>query len=236
MIKEYQSDLVWTPPGVSCDKVISEKIKSPLPNTAHFMMIAGAAGSGKSSLAYSMLGNSDMYHKAFNHIFCVCPPNSRASMKGDLWANHDPKKMFDELTEEVLEYIWHHCEVAAEEEPAQTTLLFLDDVGAELKNKSIAKILSKLIFNRRHLRLSIWCLVQSYNSVPLGLRKNISHGIIFRPRNKKELELLYSEILFLDKKTQQFLYDYVFKDPFSFLYLETGTGKIHRQFNLLEFP
>jgi hypothetical protein len=37
-----------------------------------------------------------------------------------------------------------------------------------------------------HYRLSIMILVQSYNAMPLGVRKTLSHFLMYKPRNKKE--------------------------------------------------
>ena len=41
-----------------------------------------------------------------------------------------------------------------------SSLLIMDDLAASLKNLEIQMLLKKIIFNRRHYRLSIICLVQ----------------------------------------------------------------------------
>jgi len=45
-----------------------------------------------------------------------------------------------------------------------------------------------LINNRRHYRLSIFLLVQYYNSIPLQIRRLTTAISLFKPANKKELE------------------------------------------------
>ena len=52
-------------------------------------------------------------------------------------------------------------------------------------------LLKKIIFNRRHYRFFIICLVQSYNAMPLVIRKTISHLACNRPRIKKEMAAIY---------------------------------------------
>ena len=78
-------------------------------------------------------------------------------------------------------------QVVKDSEEKTSSLLIMDDVTASLKKLEIQMLLKKIIFNRRHYRLSIICLVQSYNAMPLAVRKTISHLACYKPRNKKEL-------------------------------------------------
>ncbi len=72
-----------------------------------------------------------------------------------------------------------------------SSLLIMNDVMASLKNVEIQMLLNKIIFNRRrHYRLSIICLVQSYNAMPLAIRKTISYLACYKPRNKKEMSTI----------------------------------------------
>ncbi len=67
------------------------------------------------------------------------------------------------------------------------SFLVMDDVTASLKNLDVQMLLKKIIFNRRHYRLSIICLIHSYNAMPLAIRKMISHLSCYKPKNKKEI-------------------------------------------------
>ena len=64
------------------------------------------------------------------------------------------------------------------------SLLTMDDVNVSLNNLDVQILLKNLINNRRHYRVSIICLVQSYNAMPLAIRKTISHLAYYTPRNK----------------------------------------------------
>ena len=88
-------------------------------------------------------------------------------------------------------------------------LLIMDDVTASLKILDVQMLLEKLIYNRRHCRLSIIYLVQSYNAMPLAIRNKISHLVCYKPRNKKEMAAIWEDLIFLDKETGKALQRFV---------------------------
>ena len=179
-----------------------------------------------------MLTHPEMYHKVFTHIFVIMPPNSRMSLKNEPLKDHPKDKLFDELTYECLEYVRAFTEVSSQE--GQHSVLCMDDCAAELKNGNIQKLLKQLVYTRRHLKLSIHIMTQSWNAMPLSIRKNISHCVMFKPRNKKELEVLFSELVYLDKKDQLKLCQHVFDVPYNFLFVNTNLNKFYKNFNELE--
>jgi len=85
-----------------------------------------------------------------------------------------------------------------------------------------------MIFNRRHMHLSIVINVQSYNQLALSLRKTASHFCMFKPRNKKEGQNIFEELIFLDPKLQEELYRYVFQERHDFLFGDVASGKLYR--------
>ena len=88
-----------------------------------------------------------------------------------------------------------------------------------------------MIYNRRHYRLSIICLVQSYNVMPLPIRKTISHLACYKPRNKKEMSAIWEELIFLDKETGEALQRFVFDKPYSFLFACADTNMLYKKFD-----
>jgi hypothetical protein len=216
-----------------CDTPISPQITEPLPSSSHFMAFISPPGGGKTSTSIAWLTNKEMYHKVFHNIYLVMPSNSRDSIKGQPFAKHDPAKMFDELTYEVLELVKQNCERDSRE--GFYSLLFLDDVASELKNNDIQRLLKQLVLLRRHLKLSIWCLSQNFNLMPLSIRKTLSHAVIInKPANKKELENVFTELVYLNKDDQQQLANHVWKQPHDFLFMDIKNGKLYRNFNRLE--
>lgn len=225
-----RSGLEFKPPDFLCDKVIHPQISSPLPCTAHAMLICGAPGSGKTSMMVSLLQEKQAYRKAFDQVFVVMPPSSARSLKKNIFEKHD--KMFDDLTYETLETILDQTRESTKEN--LNSLVIIDDFASALKNHEIQQLLKSLVWNRRHLRVSIWILVQSYISVPLQLRKAVSHMICFRPRNKVEFHKIFEELVQLPKETADDLSRFIYKDDkFAHLFLDCSSGEIYRNFDLI---
>ncbi len=59
---------------------------------------------------------------------------------------------------------------------------------------------------------------------------------MFKPRNKKEAEAMWEELLNISKRTGEGLLRILFQDPHDFLMGDTNTGSVYRNFNLVECP
>ena len=226
---EKRSDLDFKAPEFVCDKVISTQIESPLPNTAHAMMIVGAPGSGKTSMMVSLLQEKQAYKKAFDNVHVIMPPSSSRSLKKNIFADHD--KMYDDLDYETLESILEATRESTKEK--LNSLVIIDDFGAALKDTDIQRQLKELIWNRRHLRTSIWVLVQSYVSVPLQIRKAVSHLITYKPRNKVEFHKIFEELIQLPKETAEDLLRFIFDKKYTFMFADCSSGDIYKKFDLI---
>ena len=226
---EKRSKLTFKPPEFRCDKCISERIEPPLPSRPHFMCIVGSAGSGKTSFMVNLLTNKSAYKKTYESVHVVMPSHSVASLKNNVFKNHD--KMSDELDFATLNEIADRVKDDAEDE--NNSLLILDDVTVALKDKLVQRLLRDLILNRRHYRLSIWLLVQTYNAIPLGVRKTISHLVLFKPRNKKEYQNVFEELLFIDREAAEKLQGFIYDEPYKFLFADVDSGHLHKNFDRL---
>ncbi len=56
-------------------------------------------------------------------------------------------------------------------------------------------------------------LVQSYNAMPLSIRKTLSRFLSYKPRNKKEFTAIFEELIFLDREQGEALTRFVFSLP-----------------------
>lgn len=238
MIKEvHSSKLVVEAPKFKCDSVISKQIEEPLPNTAFAMALIGSAGSGKTSLMINMLTSQQMYKHAFDHVHLVAPKSSMGSLQDDIWKNHPAEKIHNELDFFTLDTIFKKSKDRAHVKPKpETTLVIIDDMTIWLKVKTVENKLREMIFNRRHNYTSIMILVQSYKSMPLDLRKTLSHFFLFKPRNKKESEAIWEELMFIPKSTGDELMRFAYRESYDFLMGNCNTGDLHRNFNRLVLP
>ncbi len=233
-ITEIKNDLQLDIPDFVCDKSLGDHIQQPFPNSHHFLCLCGPPGFGKTSLAMGLLstkGKYRQYRKVFHNIYLFMPKHSQSSLKKSPFKNHDEEKIFDELNYQNLEDVYGKVKGGAEED--QNNLLILDDMTADLKNHENLKFFMMLINNRRHLRLSIWILVQSYIAIPLNLRKTISHLVMFKPANKKEYISLFEELLHLPKDVAEAVTQYVYKGKHDFLFVNIFTGELYKNFNKL---
>ena len=92
------------------------------------------------------------------------PKSSRKSMKKNPFKNHGGDKMYEDLNFDSINKVYESLLSSSEEK--ETSLLILDDVGAVLKNVDIGKKLRQIIYNRRHLKVQIVMLLQSFLSIP----------------------------------------------------------------------
>jgi hypothetical protein len=139
-----------------------------------------------------------------------------------MFAKHP--RIHDELNFVTLGRIYE--QVMKDIEEKMSLLLIMDDVTASLKNLEVQMLLKKIIFNRRHYLLSIICLVQSYNAMPLTIQKTISHLACYKPRNKKEMAAIWEELIFLDRETGEALQRLVFDKPYIFLFACANTNEL----------
>jgi len=234
IIREIKGNIDLTLPKFQCDYELTEKDISPLPNTHFFMVVCGRAGSGKTSIATSLLtsrGKKTIYRKIFDNVIIIMPKNSLNSLiDNHPFKKHD--KVYNEMNLETLDEINEMVKDYAEEN--ENTLLFIDDMASSLKNKNVSNMLNNFINNRRHLHLSIMLLTQYLNSIPLPVRRNISHLIMFKPTNKKETDIIFTELIFLTKDEYDEILKYSYKSKHDFLFINLVTNEIYRNFNKLE--
>ena len=103
---------------------------------------------------------------------------------------------------------------------------------AKLKSSAyIIEILKTIIFNRRHLKLNIIITVQSFNNIPLDVRKNISNLVLFKP-GKKKFQIVFDELLETKKDLALEIMRLTYKnDNHNFLFLNVPSQRIFRNFD-----
>jgi hypothetical protein len=113
----------------------------------------------------------------------------------------------------------------------EKTLLFIDDMTADLKkSKFVQDTLKKLIYNRRHLKLNLIITAQSYNNIPLDVRKNIGNLVLFKP-SKKEMEIIFDELIESKKDSFEKVMKYAYDEKHNFLFLNVPTQRIFKNFD-----
>jgi len=232
----HNKKMKLNPPKFLCDENPIGEHLNEYPMLKHlnsysFTGIIGRPGSGKTSLLISFLtgkGKNKVFRKCFDHLLLVMPTSSRESMQKNIFANHSPDKMFDTLDYETAEKIYEKLLLTTSQD--ENKLLVLDDVGASLKNNDIQKILRLIIYNRRHLKVHIVILIQSFLSLPKEVRKLLTNIFMFKP-SKVEFENIMEECFEKKKDKALELMNFVYKKPHQYLMLNIEQQKIYNDFD-----
>jgi DNA replication protein DnaC len=222
-------------PVFTCDDGINENLNKydmlSHFNKYNFTGVIGKPGSGKTSLIMSWLTSKKVFKKMFHHVLVVMPSSSIQSMKKNPFKNHDEDKMFEQLDLDSISTIYNKLEESSAEK--QSTLLIMDDIGASLKNNSIKNTLRKIIYNRRHLKVSIIVLLQSYLSLEKEIRKLFNNVIMFKP-SKVEFENLFEELFETNKDLALDIMNVAYEKPHDYLVLNVDSQKLYKQFDQIE--
>jgi len=224
-------------PVMKCDKVLHPKLDkyevSSYLNGHSTNLLVGKPKSGKSSLMWGMLSSPKLLNRVYHNVYLFQPSHSRSSIKNNIFKNHDKDKMFDELTFENLNEVMQRIKSTPADE---NNVIIFDDQASYLKNKDTLQMFKELIFNRRHIRTSIYFLNQTFFSVPKELRRLFSNMFIFKV-SKNELQNIFDENV-EDEFIKSMLPDIsklVFDKPFSYLFINTDNQKFYKKFDRLEF-
>ena len=154
-------------------------------------------------------------------------------MKKDVFGKLSGDKYFPELTAENLQSVIDKVEPNGEN--GENACIVLDDMGAYLRNNDVQQLLKQIIYNRRHLRVSIYILAQTYMSIPRDLRKLVSNYIIFRV-SKQELHAIFDEVVEGKRGWEDQVSKFVFDRPFNFLFVNVDTQTLYKNWDKINFP
>ncbi len=225
------------PPIMTCDKPLHNKLNAyevtSYLNQHSTNLLLGKPKSGKSSLMWAMLSNKKLLKNVYHNIYLFQPSHSRASMKNDIFKNHPADKKFEELNYEDLAEVMERIKGTP---PDENNVIIFDDMASYLKNKDTLQLFKELIFNRRHLRTSIFFLNQTFYSVPKELRRLFSNIFLFKV-SKNEMKNLFEELV-EDETVKGLMPEInyvVFNKPFSYLFINTDTQKFYKGFDRIDF-
>lgn len=214
-----------------CDDPLHEKLNdydlSKFLNCHSTNLLIGKPGSGKTSTMTSWFQSKLLLKKVYHTIYLFQPPHSTASLKDNIF--EDLPNKYDELTYETL----NDClEKIKGDDPKFNNAIIIDDMTASLKDGDVKKLLKQLIYNRRHLRTSLFFLCQTYLSVEKDLRKLFSNIFIFKV-SIAELDQIFEEHIELSKEQVTTIRKFVFDKPYNFLFLNTDSGRIFKNWDEL---
>jgi len=225
------------PPAFNCDKGLHPKLNefelTSYLNLHSTNLLIGKPASGKTSLLLAMLADKKLLKRVYHNIYLFQPRHSRASLKTDIFKDHPEEKKFDELTLDNLEDVMARIKASP---PTENNVIIFDDMASYLKNKETLQLFKELIFNRRHIRTSIFFLNQTFFSVPKELRRLFSNLFIFKV-SRNELKNIFEENV-EDEAVKEMLPEIakvVYDAPYSYLFINTDKQKFYKKFDRIDF-
>ena len=221
----------------NCDGKLHEKLDkyeiTKFLNGHSTNMFIGKPKSGKTSSLYSFFKSPKLLKKVFHNIYIFQPSHSRASMSDDLFGRLPAEQLYDELTEETLSEVMEEIKDKDEDE---NNCILLDDMGAYLKDNEVMRKLKELVMNRRHYHCSIYCLAQTFYSIPREIRRLFSNLFIFKV-SKDELNNIFKEMVEDKDKHDKIneIRKLVYDKPYQYLMINADSGRMFKNWDELIF-
>lgn len=155
----------------------------------------GKAGSGKTSLMTGLLQTKKKFKKVFHKIYLFMPEYSRGSMDKCIFDCLEKDQIYNELNIDTLSDVFEKIEKNRKEN--MMSLVIFDDVQDAFKGEC-EKLILKMINNRRHLRMSLMFIGQSYMKMSRDVRKVLTDMFIFN-LSKEDYKDIYDEHIHIDK-------------------------------------
>lgn len=220
---------------MNCDDGLDKKLDdyelTKFINSHSTNLFVGRPRSGKTSLIYSFFKSNKLLKKTFHNVYVFQPSASRASMKDNIFGKLPDDQLYEELTYDNLLEVSNIIKIAGHEE--QHCIIF-DDMGAYLKNKDTLQLFKELIFNRRHLHVSIYFLVQTFFSIPKEIRRLFNNAFIFKV-SKEELTNIFDEVVEKKKELVPVISKLVFDVPYNFLFINVESQRLFKNWNEIIF-
>jgi len=212
---------------MKCDNILHEKLNKydlmTFLNCHSMNLLIGKPKSGKTSLLHSMFQHKGLLRYCFTKVYLFQPVQSGSSINDSIFDTLPEDQIYNELTYDNLADV--HMRIEEDAADGLSSCIIFDDVTAELKNKATLQLLKQLAFNRRHLRLSMYFLVQTWFSCPKEIRRLWTNIFVFKV-SKNELSNIWDEIIEHSSDFMHQVMKLVYNEPYKFLFINTDSQRM----------
>ena len=210
---------------LNLDDIISNNKSSSERNDWSFRtLIIGPSGSGKTNTLLHLINNlhpidkiylyaKDIDEKKYQYLI---NKREQAGLKN----LNDPKAFIEYLHDmsDALDDIKNY-----NKNRDKKLLIVFDDMISDIEyNKDFKKIIKELFYRGRKINISLVFITQSYFRALKDIRLNITHYILMKICNERELKRIAEKnSSHLDYKDFLKIYNYCNKEPYSFMMIDT---------------
>lgn len=238
MIRIKENDKPKLPKcDMNCDGELHDKLNkydlTSFLNCHSMNLLVGKPKSGKTSLLHSLFQHKQLLRYCYSKIYLFQPAQSGASITNSIFDTLPNDQRYGELTYENLLEVKE--KIDSDSENNISSCIIFDDVTADLKNKNTMQLFKLLAFNRRHLRLSMYFLVQTWASVTKEIRRLWTNMFIFKV-SKNEMISIFEELIEHPVTYVNPILKIVYKEPFQYLFINTDSQRMFHGFDELILP
>lgn len=184
------------------------KKKDGIFDLTHRLLLIGKTQSGKGVVATNMCLLPEYYANDFEgeHIYIFSKSldfdyKTKLMIKQkDIPKQNLFKGLNDDTLGAVLDFIEEqYLEAEENGEKPPHSLIIMDDVMENLKEKEKDSAVNELFVRGRHLNISTWVFLQYYSRLPIIARTNCNGLVIFE-LPKKQIDIISEEHNYLDDK------------------------------------
>ena len=194
------------------------------------------AGGGKTSLLVALLQTPKKFRKVFHKIYVFMPSGSQDSMKSCPFDCLPDDQRFESVTPDNLMEVYNRMQEDSANK--RKSLLVFDDVQSYFGDVEVMRILGHIVNNRRHLRCSVFLILQTFNQCPRKVRKAITHMFIWNIV-PDEWDDINKESVMLPKKDWKQLLAYFMKrrreDPHTFMFIVSQGSRVFIDWDEIHF-
>ena len=213
-----------------------------LPPTPARVLTLGPSGCGKNLWLVDVL--TRLYRGCFQRIFVFSPSVHidscwnvvKAYVRDEMGVPEDEECFFDTWDEAKLQEILSTQAAVIKHQKSEKAskqlygiAICVDDFADQpsvLSSRSDGNALNQLLVRGRHIQASCFCLCQKMRILGSVLRVNAQAMVIFRLRNKLELDAIIEELSAVyDKRTLLEMYMLATTQPYSFWYINLAAKR-----------
>ena len=209
---------------LNLDDIVSNNKSSSEGNWPFRMLIIGPSGSGKTNTLIHLINNLHPIDKIYLYAKDIDEKKYQFLInkreQAGLKNLNDPKAFIEYSNDmsDALDDIKNY-----NKNRDKKVLIVFDDMFSDIEyNKDFKKAIKELFYRGRKINKSLVLITQSYFRALKDIRLNITHYILMKICNKRELKIIAEENSgHLDYKDFLKIFNYCTKEPYSFMLIDT---------------